>query len=99
MLESFITSLAPEILVSLLQQFSNWLHDLGEVQNEPSIITSQPKETWYLRHRCWWLPFQDLHRIVEVHHDSFSSNHVTREWYFLNPELTLAEVGKQLVIS
>jgi hypothetical protein len=50
MLESFITSLTPDILVSLFQQFSNWLRDLGEVWNELSIIVGQPKETSYPGH-------------------------------------------------
>jgi hypothetical protein len=45
MLKSFITSVTLDILASLLQQFSNWLCELGEVQNEPSIKVSQPKET------------------------------------------------------
>jgi hypothetical protein len=71
MLESFIASLSPEILVSLFQQFSNWLHDLGEVWNESMIIASQPKKTSYLGHRRWWLPFQDLFHLAEVHRDSF----------------------------
>jgi hypothetical protein len=70
MLESFIISLALEILVSLFQQFSNWLHDLEEVWNEPSIIASQPKEISSLGHRCWRLPFQELHHVVRVHRDS-----------------------------
>jgi hypothetical protein len=99
MLESFITSLAPEILISLLQQSSNWLHDLGEVWNEPSIIASQPKETSYLRHRCWRLPIQDLLHLAGVHRDYLRKNHVTQFWYFLDPELALAEVSIKLVLS
>jgi hypothetical protein len=99
MLESFITSLAPEILVSLFQQSSNWLRNLGEVWNEPSIIASQPMETSYLGHRCLWLPFQDLLHLIGVHRDSLRQNHVTQEWYFIDPELALAELSIQLVLS
>jgi hypothetical protein len=99
MLESFITSLAPEILVSLFQQFSNWFHDLEEVWNEPTIIASQPKETSYLGHCCWQISFQDTFHLTAVHCNSLRWNHVTQEWYFLDPELTLAEFGIHLVIS
>jgi hypothetical protein len=35
----------------------------------------------------------------QVHLDSYRSNHVTQEWYFLDLELTLAELGVQLVLS
>jgi hypothetical protein len=78
MLESFMTSLAPEILVSLFQQSSNWLQDLGEVGNAPSsIIASQPKETSYLGHCYWWLVFEDLLHLAGVQHDSLRQNHVT----------------------
>jgi hypothetical protein len=71
MLESFIASLTLDLLVSLLQQLSNGLHDLGEVWNESSIMASQSKETLYLRHCHWWLPFQDLFHLAGVHRDSF----------------------------
>jgi hypothetical protein len=71
MLESFIASLTPNILVSLLQQLSNGLHDLGEVQNESSIIANQSKEISYLGHCHWRLPFQDLFHLAGVHRDSF----------------------------
>jgi hypothetical protein len=71
MLESFITSINPDILASLLQELGNWLYDIGEVQNEPSIIASQPKETSYHGHGCWRLPFQDLVHLARVHLNSF----------------------------
>jgi hypothetical protein len=63
------------------------------------IIASQSKETSYLGHRRWRLPFQDLLHLAGVHRDSFRGNHVTQEWYFLDPELALAKLGVQLVLS
>jgi hypothetical protein len=64
MLESFIISLAPDIL-------SNGLHDLGEVRNECYIIASKSKETLYLEDHHWQFPFQDLLHFAGVHRESF----------------------------
>jgi hypothetical protein len=40
---------------------SNWLHDLVEVQNEPSIIANQPKEWYFLDP---WLLIHDFFHIL-----------------------------------
>jgi hypothetical protein len=64
MLERFIASITLDILVFFLQQPHNWLCDLGEVWNEPSIITGQLMETPHLGHSRWLLLIQDLFHLA-----------------------------------
>jgi hypothetical protein len=59
------------ILHSLLEELGDWLRNLGEVQNEPSIIASQHKKTTYIMYIHWWLPFQHISYLAGVHRDSF----------------------------
>jgi hypothetical protein len=65
--KGFITSHAPYILVSLLQQLSDRDRNLGKVRNKPSIVARKPKETSHLVHRHWRLPIQDISHLGRVH--------------------------------
>jgi hypothetical protein len=98
-LKDRITRIAPYILVSLLQSLGDRLCNLGEVKNEPSIIASQHKETSHLGHRCWRLPIQVLSYLARVHRNSLTWYHVAQEWYSLDLELRIANLGVKLVLS
>jgi hypothetical protein len=69
--ERFHHNLTPNVLLTLLQELGDRLHDLGEVQNEPSIIARQTKKTSHLVNRLWQLSIQDITYHAKVHHDSF----------------------------
>jgi exopolyphosphatase/pppGpp-phosphohydrolase len=55
----------------LLQHLSGQLGDHEEVQNKPSIITSQSKEIMDLMHGPRRLPIQHILYLDRVHHNSF----------------------------
>jgi hypothetical protein len=43
-------------ILLLLQKIGDGFDDLGEVWNEPPVITSQPEETMDMMHKPWRLP-------------------------------------------
>jgi hypothetical protein len=49
--------------------------------------------------RFWRLSIQDISHLARVNHDSSRWYHVTQEWHFIDPELTLAKLRVKLVIS
>jgi hypothetical protein len=49
-------SLIPNKLFTFLQQISGGLGNLGEIQDEPSIVASQSKKTANLVHKLGRLP-------------------------------------------
>ena len=87
-LKCFLLLLSPNKFLVFLRYGRQWLHDLGEVCDESSIITCQSKKLsdlhWCLR---GFLLFDGL-KLSRINMDSFFIYHMTEKVYFTNPKIT-----------
>jgi hypothetical protein len=98
-LKYFITLGIPDKLLLFLQMVSDGFDDLGKVWDEPMIIVSQSEKTADLMHSHWRLPIQHIPYLARIHGYSLWRYHVTQEWHFAQPELTLAVLDIELIIA
>jgi hypothetical protein len=73
----------PNKLFTFLQQIIDGLVNLGEIQDESLIITSQSKKTANLVHRLERLPIEYILCFARVNEYSFCRYHVHKEWNFV----------------
>jgi hypothetical protein len=98
-LERFITLCIPHKFLIFLQKISDGFGNLGEVWNKPAIVASQAEKTADLMHNPWWLLIKHRSNLAHIHRYSVMRYHVTQELNFGQPELTLAELRIQLMIT
>jgi hypothetical protein len=84
---------------TFLQRIGDGLGNLREIQDEPSIVASQSKKTVNLVHILGRLPIEYIIHLARVNGYSFCRDHVTKEWSFAQPELTVADSCIELMIS
>jgi hypothetical protein len=76
---------------TFLQQIDDGLGNLGEIQDEPSMVANQSKKVVNLAHRLGRLPIKYILHLSRVNGYSFCRDHVTKEWNFAQPEFTFAD--------
>jgi hypothetical protein len=98
-LECFIVLSIPNKFLLFIQKIRNGFGNLGEVQNKYVIIASQAEKASDLMHSPWRLPIQHLLNLARIHGYSLRRYHMTQELNFGQPELALAELRIQLMIT
>jgi hypothetical protein len=63
-LKCFITLCIPDIVLILLQKISDVFSNIGEVQNESSVINSQSTD---LMQNPWWFPIEHIAHLARIH--------------------------------
>jgi hypothetical protein len=75
------------------------LGNLGEIQDEPSIVASQSKKTVNLEHRLGRLPIEYILHFARVNGYSVFRNHMPMKPNLAQPKLTFVEFCIELIIS
>ena len=98
-MKGIFTLLAPIILDSLLQQFSHWLGNSGEIRNKSSIIPCQSQKTPNLPHCGRRVPIHYFLYLLRINIYPILRNCVTQEFNFLQPEFTFRQFSIKTMIS
>ena len=93
LLKTSFTLLSPFELGVLLQQLRHGLCNPGEILNEPPVVSRESKKTPDLSNCRGCFPICHGDNFVGVYYYSFSGYNMSKKSNFLQPKLTLAELG------
>ena len=98
-MEIGLTFTRPLKYTSLLQQRSHWLGDFGEALNEPAVITRESQKTQDVGDIFGLNLIKNFLNLARVNSNSALRQYTTQKSDFLEPKLTHAKHGIELVVS
>ena len=99
LLHRLLLRVAPHVWYVVLEQLGQRRGDAAEGLDKATVVASQPEEGTQLAHVLGLRPLGDGLDLVRLHADAFCAHDMTEERDAALKELTLAELGVQLVLS